>query len=517
MSEEHKSATTLPEELKLALDHVEESSTRTRWIVFILQLAVVLVLASLWHETDYDWLALRLEAAQDAVKLLTCEPEQAFIPQLSPDDPDALSDREKQNLRANLLQIKKDAKPAESADLYMCEQFRAEHDGQRKGEEKKARSYLAIWGYSVEQIKKNVSDLQQLTTSRTLGVGVPVLGISFDVNDLSAIAGLTFAILLSWFYFNLRRQLKNLQWMFFVARNTKHNDRSYLGATYHLLSMTQVLAIPPESSADSRNVSFIRRVSRLPTMIMWTAPLTLMFVLIDDITTLGTTDYLSRLVNRAETAVAIYLFIYVVYRTIKCFELIGETDHEWVTAYNEICEEDERIKEHAAGRLLRRFKRSEVGIALVGFCVALFIHVLDEMRPFVLGVYKDSFLTFWSHLVAYLPQSLRVGLWIIRGALILTTAMLILNHFYLRRAISIALAWIFTAAAVLDVIAHTLRTFNEAAQSGFRQNMQGFYSSPVLIMIAIYLLFVLSERAVRVSKDGNSTGPGSKKEAKNKI
>ncbi len=58
----------LPEPLKISLNYAEESSKRSRWIVFIMQLAVVLVIASVWAEDDSNWLQLRLNSAQSAVK-----------------------------------------------------------------------------------------------------------------------------------------------------------------------------------------------------------------------------------------------------------------------------------------------------------------------------------------------------------------------------------------------------------------------------------------------------------------
>ena len=66
------------ERVKIALNYAEESSKRSRWIVFMLQLTVIIVIASLWQEAESNWIQKRLNAAQDLVRVLSCAPEQIY-------------------------------------------------------------------------------------------------------------------------------------------------------------------------------------------------------------------------------------------------------------------------------------------------------------------------------------------------------------------------------------------------------------------------------------------------------
>lgn len=75
----------LPQRLTLALNYADGSSTRARRIVLFIQISVVLSLAALWQETDYNWLQLRLNAANAAARFLSCEPQAAYqAPPASP-------------------------------------------------------------------------------------------------------------------------------------------------------------------------------------------------------------------------------------------------------------------------------------------------------------------------------------------------------------------------------------------------------------------------------------------------
>jgi hypothetical protein len=73
---------TFPQPLEIALTRAEDASKRCRWIILILQLTVVLVLAGIWQQADSNWLQLRLNAAQSAVKLLTCAPIRPTEPRM---------------------------------------------------------------------------------------------------------------------------------------------------------------------------------------------------------------------------------------------------------------------------------------------------------------------------------------------------------------------------------------------------------------------------------------------------
>jgi len=76
-------------------------------------------------------------------------------------------------------------------------------------------------------------------------IRVPILGVSFDVNDLGIFSGLTFTMLLTLFWFTLEREEENLKLTFeYAERKNKLKD------VYTYLSMGQVLTIPQKDNAS---------------------------------------------------------------------------------------------------------------------------------------------------------------------------------------------------------------------------------------------------------------------------
>lgn len=311
------------ERIKTALNYAEESSKRSRWIVFIMQLAVILVIASIWQQDEHNWVQKRLDAAQNLVRVLTCNPSAIY-------GQEAVQASQKALPTNAVFPQRIDAEYADSK--YYC-------SGITKEQEKSAQEYHKGWNFSLVEAKKNVADLQQIMVNRVLGVSVPVLGASFDINDLSVISGFTFAILLSWFHFSLLRQQKNVRHVFDIARRADWSGRetgNYLSATYYLLAMTQVLTIPPSTPKDLESPTFLTRISRLPSLIMWTAVIAQIIVVLDDFATMGRGDALSQRVSHVETSLALILLLYLIFRTYLCFRLMAETQAEWVQAYKDM-------------------------------------------------------------------------------------------------------------------------------------------------------------------------------------
>jgi hypothetical protein len=85
--------------------------------------------------------------------------------------------------------------------------------------------------------------------NNTYTIRVPFFGITFDVNDLGLIGGISFIVLLLLFRFSLVRELDNLILSFEEAKQVKE-----LPAFYNLLAMRQVLTVPPTKGRESVGV-----------------------------------------------------------------------------------------------------------------------------------------------------------------------------------------------------------------------------------------------------------------------
>lgn len=103
--------------------------------------------------------------------------------------------------------------------------------------------------------------IQKIRTEQVSQVQVPVLGISFDVNDLGLLGGVTFSVLLIWVNYSLWHHSNNLKLAFGFARHLdeKNSEASrFLFHTYQNLAMRQVLTIPPRPYSTKRLPSSVK-------------------------------------------------------------------------------------------------------------------------------------------------------------------------------------------------------------------------------------------------------------------
>lgn len=314
----------LSDETKMALASTEESSTRARRIAFFMQVAVILTCMAVWQQMEGTWLNRRLVVAQAAKSLLDCEKN------------GTPKDQCKESLKKSFSSRKTWLRPA---FLFQPE----------PPADEQVTAYIDQWHLTSEQAGKNVENLQQAMANRVLAVGIPVLGISVDLNDLSALSGFSFIILLSWFNFSLRRYRDNVHDLF---RRTADHERASLPDVYDLLRMTQVLTVPEARiPADISNVedvpglryrkvraafvSFRKRILTVTNFILLSSLGAQLVALIVD---LGTTDagyHLNRALTIFENSLAVVLTLYVFVRTLHCYSILKDANAHWKWALTE--------------------------------------------------------------------------------------------------------------------------------------------------------------------------------------
>jgi hypothetical protein len=96
------------------------------------------------------------------------------------------------------------------------------------------------------------------------GVRAPFFGVFVDVNDLGAIGGLAFLIMLSMFAFALRREIENVSVAFYRAF-----DEQSLTELYDILAMHQFFTVVRRGSSDKRTIAalFPKLVCILPLVV----------------------------------------------------------------------------------------------------------------------------------------------------------------------------------------------------------------------------------------------------------
>jgi hypothetical protein len=131
-----------------------------------------------------------------------------------------------------------------------------------------------------------------------------------------------------------------------------------------------------------------------------------------------------------------------------------------------------------------------VGQAWIALCLALAIHVSDEAATGFLDVYNPSVRALHSRW-PWLPLPVfTFGEWI-TGLTAAIVLLLSLTVFVGRGARwARAFAYLFAALMMANAAGHTLGTVFGRTVGGieFARPMPGFYSSPVLLIAAVYLL-----------------------------
>lgn len=148
-----------------------------------------------------------------------------------------------------------------------------------------------------------------------------------------------------------------------------------------------------------------------------------------------------------------------------------------------------------------KLKHVRLLVAWLGLCLAVAVHVADEALTGFLSVYNPTILALRES-IPWLPFPVfRFDVWL--GGLIVGTLLLLsLSPFVYRGAAWIRpIAYALAALMLANGALHTLGTVfgRTVASVRFERPMPGFYSSPLLIAAAIYLVVELRRTARRAA------------------
>jgi len=198
---------------------------------------------ALWHETPFAWSSARTRLAQAVLWQLDCtgsHPE--GTPSIAPPDHD---------------------------DCHYLTAFGAE-------DLERAKKYIVEAQANPMTAKDRLDSLIKSQIDREVYVTVPLLGVGFDINDLSLLAGVTFLFLLLWFRFSLWREEENVRILF------QESPKELLPDVYTQLAMSQVLTVPPHG--DKSNEGFW---DALPSVLFWTPVAVQFLICVNDLVSLG--------------------------------------------------------------------------------------------------------------------------------------------------------------------------------------------------------------------------------------
>lgn len=284
--------------LRQYLDAARESSTRTRQILLLMIIASILVFSAYWNSRTGGWMNNRLDQAVKEVDYFRTKERQTsegLAKSIDSETPPV----EERNRQAEKLSLRGDQLRAEDR-LNWLQKIRAEQVGQ---------------------------------------IQVPVIGISFDVNDLGMLGGFAFVVLLIWVNYSLWHHSTNLRLAFDFARDLqKKNEPRLLYYTYQNLAMRQVLTIPPRPASDrtpekDKIKLWIQNISKL----LYALPLAVhTTVFLHDLSTIDIGKSISDTATKNVIITgAIFLFL-ILLLTIVCFFIWTRTYKTWETVADEV-------------------------------------------------------------------------------------------------------------------------------------------------------------------------------------
>jgi hypothetical protein len=110
--------------------------------------------------------------------------------------------------------------------------------------------------------------IQKIRAEQVSQIQVPVIGISFDVNDLGMLGGFAFIVFLIWVNYSVWHLSTNLRLALEFAKNLDEQEPTQLlYYTYQNLAMRQVLTIPPKPASirtsEGKFKSLLQKASKL--------------------------------------------------------------------------------------------------------------------------------------------------------------------------------------------------------------------------------------------------------------
>jgi hypothetical protein len=136
---------------------------------------------------------------------------------------------------------------------------------------------------------------------------------------------------------------------------------------------------------------------------------------------------------------------------------------------------------------------SKLGWAWVGFCLAVAVHVADEASTGFLSVYNPTILAIRPQGWGF-PPTFEFRTWL-TGLILAVLAGLALSPLFFRgrRWVRPLAYFVAVVVGIVNALGHITGTIlgHTVSSVRFARPMPGFYSSPILLAAAVYLLFGL--------------------------
>src|SRR5579871_3069223 len=178
-------------EIDSYIEASKSASSRSRFVVLVLVTGSIISFAAAWNSRHDGWMNQRLQLAKIAV--LFCE-----HPKLNEPDWGDSATIEKLATRLEELRISKKPKS---------------HDAAEKQRDQ-AKDFYKPRFRSCADLNDGLQELDKVNVENSDLIHVPFFGLSFDINDLGMLSGITFVIVLIWLRLSLESELRSVRIIF---------------------------------------------------------------------------------------------------------------------------------------------------------------------------------------------------------------------------------------------------------------------------------------------------------------
>jgi len=259
--------------IKEYVESVNASSARARGATYVLAVTSLVIFSAYWNVHPGSWLEERVGVAREAERFLT---DKKHWPA-----PQHTEQKVHQALVEDLIERRAFDKPE------VAKQYREQLENQ-----------LYIQSYQVK---------------------IPFFGVTYDINDLGMLGGFAFFVVLMILQFSLARELANLRLAFREA-----HARNELKPCFDLLSMSQVLTVPPHTGVNSN--PFTRNLHKtlylLPVLVH-------AMIVLNDLSTFDVGLTFSRFNTILTVFVSAAFFLLILILTYQCVHTAFQFDKTW--------------------------------------------------------------------------------------------------------------------------------------------------------------------------------------------
>lgn len=227
--------------LRPFIEATTAAAARFRRVLIVMIIASTLSFVAFWNSRSESWLNARISLAHTAETyvLLKKIGEKLNTNNLAVKSLEGqLNDQKLDKGQRDLLSAESTGRLQEREQLINEKQHLEE--SYSKNDFDKAERWLGRRRFTnMDQVQSYAQKLESSRIDNVVLIRIPFFGVVLDVNDLGALGGFTFIVILMWFRFSLWREYYNLRSTFKAA---KDQDLEFC---YKTLAMSQVLTVPP--------------------------------------------------------------------------------------------------------------------------------------------------------------------------------------------------------------------------------------------------------------------------------